>query len=182
MDKWEDIICPVMREKLEKNKLHHRFWQSTFNGDGKFEVRHGMDGYIVDMKAKTCTCRMWQLSGIPCSHSITAIYFNKDEPERYVSKWLMTGTNKRIYKHSLQPLNGERMWPRTDLKPMLPPPDRRMPGRPKTTRRKDIHEETKTRSEVTRVGRTMKCSECNSIGHNKSGCKVLLHTNIINLL
>lgn len=29
---------------------------------------------VVDLKQKTCTCRIWQISGLPCSHAAGIIF------------------------------------------------------------------------------------------------------------
>lgn len=60
-----DPICPRIREKLEANKVQHKHWTCGHNSDRKFEVKNGDIGYIVNMMDLTCSCRMWQLSGIP---------------------------------------------------------------------------------------------------------------------
>jgi len=41
-------------------------------------------GLIPAFDEKTCSCRRWDLTGIPCNHAIAAIWIKKDEPEIYV--------------------------------------------------------------------------------------------------
>ena len=90
----------------------------------------GENGYVVDTNDRTCSCRMWELSGIPCCHAISAIYYLKDYPYNYVAGCYKIDRCKAAYGHYLQPLNGEKLWPKDTCEPMLPPPHRRMPGRP----------------------------------------------------
>lgn len=59
MSKWEDSLCPRIREVLERNKTEHRHWGLVYNGNNKFEVRQGLVGYVVNFIKMTCTCRMW---------------------------------------------------------------------------------------------------------------------------
>ena len=44
-------------------------------GLSKFEIKtmYG-DQHVVDLAAKTCSCRRWNLIGIPCLHFVVAIY------------------------------------------------------------------------------------------------------------
>ncbi|GJS94482.1 multidrug resistance-associated protein 5 [Tanacetum coccineum] len=126
-EKWNDGICPNIKKKLEKCKDDHRFWKVIASGQTSFEVRNGYEGFKVNERARTCTCRGWQLSGIPCVHGIAAIYFLHKDPENYVSQ---------------QP---------------LPPIKRRMPGRPPHKRKRDAMEDdggnrTRIRSKVTARG------------------------------
>ncbi|KAM7485764.1 hypothetical protein LguiA_001773 [Lonicera macranthoides] len=97
-------------------------------------VKRGEDGYTVDLKNRTCACRMGDLFGIPCYHAISAIYYIKEDPIKYVSGWFYIEEYKKSYKYFLQPLNGEKLWPMTELQPFLPPPSRRMFGRPRKNR------------------------------------------------
>ncbi|GKG34683.1 hypothetical protein Tco_0437379, partial [Tanacetum coccineum] len=59
------------------------------------------------------------------------------------------------------------MWKRTDNHPPLPPIMRKMPGR---LRKERIKAPSENNSQVSRVGRVMRCSNCQGIGHNKASC------------
>ena len=49
-----------------------------------FEVRSGSQAFTVNEPKTTCTCRMWQLSGIPCVHATKVILYINKTPESYV--------------------------------------------------------------------------------------------------
>ena len=41
--------------------------------------------FVVNLQERTCTCRKWQVSGIPCKHALAFITSLSDEPiEKYV--------------------------------------------------------------------------------------------------
>ena len=63
------------------------------------------------------------------------------------------------------------MWPRTDNVKPLPPPIRRLPGRPKTRRRKHVTEESGSYKKLRAVGGRKVCKNCWEKGHNKRTCK-----------
>ncbi|WMV11418.1 hypothetical protein MTR67_004803 [Solanum verrucosum] len=48
-----------------------------FNGAAGFEVKEGFCQHKVDIARRTCSCRVWQLRGIPCAHVMAALYFKK---------------------------------------------------------------------------------------------------------
>lgn len=97
-----------------------------------FEVFIGPTlGYVVNMKVCTCTCNMWQLSGIPCVHAISAIYYGNGNPYDFVHACYMKKTYRKTYSGYLQPMEGSNMWPESRIQPVFPPSERRMPGRPK---------------------------------------------------
>ncbi|GJZ52731.1 hypothetical protein Tco_0607616, partial [Tanacetum coccineum] len=82
---WSDEICPNIRKKVEIIKDKHRDWRVIPSGGSKFEVRNGYEAFKVDEMNMTCSCRQWQLTGIPCAHGCAAIYFLHKDPDKYVS-------------------------------------------------------------------------------------------------
>ncbi|RZB69451.1 hypothetical protein D0Y65_038990 [Glycine soja] len=36
----------------------------------------GMEKFVVNLKQQTCSCRKWELTGIPCTHSIACMWIN----------------------------------------------------------------------------------------------------------
>ncbi|GKB61578.1 multidrug resistance-associated protein 5 [Tanacetum coccineum] len=42
--------------------------------EGTTKVRSGSEGFTVDEGKRTCSCRMWQLSGIPSVHATNVIF------------------------------------------------------------------------------------------------------------
>ena len=168
----EDLLCPRIRKKLEENKRQYRFWNCQHNNEKKFEISLGDIAYTVDMEARTCSCRMWQLSGILCPHAINAIYFLKDKPDKFVDEVFLKKTYAATYKHYMEPMNGQNMWPKSSMAPVLPPAARRLPGRPKKARRMEFHENPKSTGKLSRKGCQMKCSNCGKPNHNKSTCKI----------
>lgn len=134
-----------------------------------FETRNAYEAMVVDLDAKKCSCRLWDISDIPCVHSIAAIYSINEDPENYVGKWFTKDIFKMAYEKNIRPLNGSNMWiPTSFIKP-TPPKERRMPGRPSIKRKRSESESQGTR--VTRSGKTMTCRNCLEKGHNARTCK-----------
>lgn len=73
----------------------------------------------------------------------------------------------------MPPLHGEKMWPQGEGFPVLPPPAKKMPRRPKKKRNKNPLEEKhpKNPTKLRKHGTPMTCSNCNKQGHNRKGCK-----------
>ncbi|KAF3669419.1 putative DNA-directed RNA polymerase I subunit rpa1-like [Capsicum annuum] len=57
------------------------------NGDNGYEVTEGENKYIVNLKEKRCTCRIWDLTGLPCPHAIKAMKHKKMKPKTEISKY-----------------------------------------------------------------------------------------------
>ncbi|GJZ32417.1 multidrug resistance-associated protein 5 [Tanacetum coccineum] len=79
------VLDKLFRLKLITNNC--RFWHVIPAGGNLFEVRLGSEGFTVDEEKRTCSCRMWQLSGIPCVHATKLIFLINKVPESYVPAW-----------------------------------------------------------------------------------------------
>ncbi|KAL7237235.1 hypothetical protein ACSBR2_003511 [Camellia fascicularis] len=77
-------ISPNILKDLEALKVQARNCFATYCGDRKFEVDCGDTTHIVDLEARKCSCRMWDLTRIHCKHAISSIYVQREKPEDYV--------------------------------------------------------------------------------------------------
>ncbi|CAI9295760.1 unnamed protein product [Lactuca saligna] len=83
---WGNQICPTIREIMNDIKKGLRHYQVLPSGLNQFEVRGTTDAYEVDLEERTCSCRLWQLNGIGCVHSVAATSFMNRDVESYVEK------------------------------------------------------------------------------------------------
>ncbi|KAK2356811.1 hypothetical protein QL285_094135 [Trifolium repens] len=69
------ILCPMQQSRLKKLKIKSNLWTPLWSGDGRFQVSNNnwITHVDVDIYAQTCTCRNWQLTGIPCEHGIATL-------------------------------------------------------------------------------------------------------------
>ncbi|CAH9098044.1 unnamed protein product [Cuscuta europaea] len=105
-----------------------------FNGDDGYEVKCGSCQYKVRLHASTCSCRAWDLSGIPCPHVVYAISYKGDDAEQYVDHCNFKQVYQRIYSYHLQPMNEELLWTRTQNNDIVPPIPKKLSSRPKKKR------------------------------------------------
>ena len=143
----------------------------TACGYQKFEVRMCDSAYGVDLLARRCACRMWQLTGIPCVHAMAAIANMNQDAEAFVSSSFTKEAFLRCYQYSINPVNGSDMWPDVPYDKPLPPKRRRLPGRPTVKRRRDAGEREMSSHTVTKRGTQIRCSICKVTGHNKKSCQ-----------
>lgn len=137
-----------------------------------------MEQCVVDMVQHTCSCRKWELTGIPCKHAIVAIWDmrknNKDVglPESWVHPTYWLKTWKEMYSFKIEPINGRRMWEKYPCPTTLLPPKHHVPiGRPKKKRKKSDVEDLVKGNSASRKNKSVTCSKCKNIGHNARSCK-----------
>ncbi|KAF3677508.1 putative TMV resistance protein N-like isoform X1 [Capsicum annuum] len=136
VDTWISDISPMARLILEDNKEIGRKLKVNWNHETRFEIQNGDYRHIVDLVKKTCTCRLWQLRGIPCKHVVCALYHIGHESKNYVEHWYRRDTFLRAYKYFIQPISNMIMWPESNNPPIEPPEVKPMPGRPSRIRKK----------------------------------------------
>ncbi|GJW25672.1 splicing factor [Tanacetum coccineum] len=163
----EDTITPSVRRQLEHLKIKQRFWLVFPSAFQEVEVRRGDEAYGVNLNTRKCSCRMWELSGIPCVHAVAAYTHMKMEPELGVSQFYSKNKWLEAYQHSIRPVPGSKLWKPVDFPKPLPPIERKMPRRPRKVR---IRHPTENDHEISRRRRVMHCHKCWEVGHNKSTC------------
>ena len=123
----------------------------------------------MDLEKRTCTCRKWEITGIPCCHAISCIFFNREAAEKYTNDCYKASTYKACYGPIIDPINDQNMWTPTGLPLMQPLIKRRPTGRPKKKRAREPNEPRMGHSKG--LGIAKRCKSCGRMGHNKRSCK-----------
>nr|XP_025657492.1 uncharacterized protein LOC112754119 [Arachis hypogaea] len=134
IEKYKDDILPRIKLKLQKEIDASRWWFPVAAGISKFKVIRGRDKFVVDLLMKECTCRKFQMTGLPCPHAVSAINCAKDDIRKYVSSCYNKAAYVACYTPMINPCNGHTMWERTTHPDVMPPPHRVPIGRPKKKR------------------------------------------------
>ncbi|XP_010557976.1 PREDICTED: uncharacterized protein LOC104826793 [Tarenaya hassleriana] len=165
-------FTPRTMIELEKSRNQSRFCFVTPSGRGIYEVMEFGISYSVDLSGHSCACRKWDLTGVPCQHSLAVINFKKDKLSGYISEYFLTSRWVAMYENNILPVNGQPLWQKVD-KPLIGVPDKRkMPGRPKKhNRKKDPHESPSKSGKLSKHGRVFTCGRCKQVGHTKKSCK-----------
>ncbi|KAL2235316.1 UNVERIFIED_CONTAM: hypothetical protein Sindi_1263800, partial [Sesamum indicum] len=177
--KWKGTLCPKIKKLLKKYvdkigdcipiKANDRHYQISCYDGSQFSV---------DLERRTCTCRLWQLSGIPCKHACSAIFNQNLQPEDMVHPYYNVDTYKSVYEPAILPISGEMLWSETGFIPPLPPNFGRGPGRPAGARNREP-DEGKEKGEKKKQKKQIKlkrqhvkhhCKICGEEGHNAKGC------------
>ncbi|XP_074283613.1 uncharacterized protein LOC141608152 [Silene latifolia] len=102
----------------------------------RFCVDHRGKKKAVNLALKTCSCKSWQLTGIPCPHATFCIREQRDEVLDYVDEFYTKETYLKAFQHPIAAMPGYGDWEKVDLTPPAPPPYKKLPGRPKLKKRR----------------------------------------------
>ncbi|XP_062085841.1 uncharacterized protein LOC133791949 [Humulus lupulus] len=138
---WESSIAPRVATVLEKNKVEAGSHIPTKGSEFMYQVMNMYGGmYSVDLANWVCSCRRWELTGIPCSHVVAAIWHKREDPVTYVSKWYTKEYYMKAYSQQIFPIRNQDEWPRSGKVGMIKPIGKTQPGRPKKSRRVELDE------------------------------------------
>ncbi|XP_057808548.1 uncharacterized protein LOC131023028 [Salvia miltiorrhiza] len=166
-----DRVCPGIIKGLEKTKSKSVEAYVFSNMNKKYEVSFRGRAFVVDVNARSCTCREWDVTGIPCLHACAAIQFEGEEPSAYVHGYYTVERYLEAYKYAIESLVSGEMWLEANGFVVKPPAIRKLPGRPKKVRRRDLEEDPKNPHKLKRFGLVMTCRNCQQKGHNSKTCK-----------
>jgi hypothetical protein len=105
-EKWTTIICPNINKKLNVYISQSAYCHAICNGEDKYEVKHYDNRFTVDLVSKTCSGRYWQLSGLPCCHTISCILFKTNCLNDYVADCYSIHHFKQTYSQCLNLVEG----------------------------------------------------------------------------
>jgi hypothetical protein len=161
--------CPKILEKLEQCGKKAGDCIATYAGEGLFEVVYRNKQFVVDLTHKTCGCRQWDMTSIPCPHAIAAIFYNSSNPEDYLHEYYSVEMYKRAYDLMIFPIPSEEQWVRTNQDVVDPPFVKAALGRPKKLRSRGP-DEPRNSYRIRKGGVTMRCLHCRQVGHNARTC------------
>ena len=148
-------MCPNIQDKLEKLKYESIHFNVTPSDRFMYEVDNGRERHVVDLVRKTCSCRIWDLIGLPCKHGIFAIVKNLEKVEDYVHPCYLKETFGETYKKIIQPMLGQSEWVETKQPASVASHVYKPPDRPPKQRKRDL-EESRNPYKVSRMNKTIK--------------------------
>ena len=161
--------------KTIAEETKNRKWckKRTPGPNGVSEVEENGISHTVNMDRRTCTCRRWDLTGIPCRHALKVIQDKKLNAENFVADCYLTTLWKQQYSDSITPVEGMKFWKEAPGSQIQPPARPAEKGRKKNLekRKKSIYESPTKGKKVSKHLKTIHCYRCGFPGHNSLYCK-----------
>uniref|UniRef100_A0A2N9H220 SWIM-type domain-containing protein n=1 Tax=Fagus sylvatica TaxID=28930 RepID=A0A2N9H220_FAGSY len=136
------LELPSAEKRILEAIADARCYQVLRANEVEFEIVSTERTNIVDIQSRVCSCRCWQLYGLPCAHAAAALI-------SYKSQWRELGEG------------AEGGGAKVDIT-IRPPKTRRPPGRPK---KKVLRVEN-----LKGPKRVVQCGRCHMLGHSQKKC------------
>ncbi|GJU39632.1 transposase, MuDR, MULE transposase domain protein [Tanacetum coccineum] len=131
-------ITDWVADKVHKRKLKSALWVVNGIDPNLYQVYDGGHNREVNLMSRSCQCRKWQLSGIPCGHVIAVTRFlGLIDCVQFVADWFKKEKYQGTYAESIHFVGDMHEWELpSHIHPAIPPRmDNPQPGRPKNTNR-----------------------------------------------
>ncbi|XP_062179417.1 uncharacterized protein LOC133884028 [Phragmites australis] len=162
----EGRIIPAITKSLNAKSKAIKDHEVLTCGAGTAEVTVSTIRHVINLEQKTCSCRVWQVTGKPCSHALAFIAKLSREVhmDDFVHEYFSVERFRKAYAGVFNPMTSKHQWPRVDIGCKIKKPKlRRKPGRPRVSRIK-ASDEAHTR-------KRRECTECHELGHTAKHCQ-----------
>jgi hypothetical protein len=169
--RMEGKILPHIISKLKElsRNLDIDVVTSSLDGIAEVMARGGSSyRFVVNLKERTCSCRAWDVSGIPCKHAIAYITSIPGEKiEDHVDNYYSVQSFRAAYEGTIPSIPDKSMWPKKEhgfflYRPLL----KSTAGRRRQNRYKGAAEGSSKGAK----GRHQ-CPICQQYGHHWYTCK-----------
>lgn len=167
---WNTVLVPSAEKRLSEVISSATCYQVLRSDHVEFEVISADRSHIVNIGTRCCSCRDWQVYGLPCSHAAAALLSSRKDVYEFCEKRFLAAKYREAYSQLIYPTPDRRQWGNASImscdeisRVVRPPKSRRPPGRPE---KKRLCTEDDSREK-----HTVHCSICNQTGHYKTTCK-----------
>jgi hypothetical protein len=172
--KLENNILPNVMKDLNARSRGLKYMWRYSHKDGGTQMLGEVEGvtrdlihwrHTVDLQERTCTCRRWQVTGLPCTHALCIITSIRGyNIEDYVHEYYSVAKFKKAYEKSVKPMTDRTQWPEVNIDFKLWPPIlKRAADRPRERRIKSVAEGGNGK-------RSIRCRRCKGFGHMAKTC------------
>lgn len=175
--RWNSILVPSAEKKISEAIADAHCYQVLRANEVEFEIVSTERTNIVDIRTRVCSCRRWQLYGIPCAHAAAALISCGQNAHMFAEHCFTVASYREAYSQNIMPIPDRSLWnepgegvaegggAKVDIV-IRPPKTRRPPGRPK---KKVLRVEN-----LKRPKRVVQCGRCHMLGHSQKKCTLPL--------
>ncbi|XP_038709792.1 uncharacterized protein LOC120004508 [Tripterygium wilfordii] len=168
------ILVPSAEKRILEAIADARCYQVLRANEVEFEIVSTERTNIVDIRSRECSCRRWQIYGLPCAHAAAALISCGQNAHLFAEPCFTVASYRETYSQMINHIPDKSLWnepgegtegggAKADLV-ISPPKTRRPPGRPK---KKVLRLEN-----FKRPKRVVQCGRCHLLGHSQKKCSM----------
>lgn len=171
---YNSILVPSAEKLISEAIADSGCYQVLRANKVEFEIVSSERTNIVDTQARCCSCRRWQIYGIPCAHAVAALLSCGEDPRLYAHECFSIMKYRETYSQPIFSIPDRSQWNlpfsfaqgagSKAYAVLRPPKIRRPPGRPKM---KILKIES-----LKRPKRIVQCGRCHLLGHSQKKCSL----------
>ncbi|OVA14655.1 zinc finger protein [Macleaya cordata] len=138
---WNSILVPSAEKRILEAIADSRCYQVLRANEVEFEIVSTERTNIVDIRSRVCSCRRWQIYGLPCAHAAAALISCGQNAQLFAEPCFTVVSYRETYSQIINPIPDKSHWKepgegadgggaKVDIT-IRPPKTRRPPGRPK---------------------------------------------------
>ncbi|XP_010558587.1 PREDICTED: uncharacterized protein LOC104827178 [Tarenaya hassleriana] len=173
--RWNSILVPSAERQISEAISDAHCYQVLRANEVEFEIVSTERTNIVDIRTRVCSCRRWQLYGLPCAHAAAALISCGQTVELFGEPCFTVASYQQTYSQMIGQIPDKSLWKeqgevldsvngrgsKFDV-PIRPPKTRRPPGRPK--------KKVQRVENLKRPKRIVQCGRCHLLGHSQKKC------------
>uniref|UniRef100_A0A1J3EJ93 SWIM-type domain-containing protein n=1 Tax=Noccaea caerulescens TaxID=107243 RepID=A0A1J3EJ93_NOCCA len=167
--RWNSILVPSAERRITEAVSDARCYQVLRANEVEFEIVSTERTNIVDIRTRVCSCRRWQIYGLPCAHAAAALISCGQNVQLFAEACFTVVCYQQTYSQMIGEVPDRSLWKEEGEEVVgggslriRPPKTRRPPGRPK---KKVVRVEN-----LKRPKRIVQCGRCHLLGHSQKKC------------
>ncbi|GJS16124.1 mutator type transposase [Tanacetum coccineum] len=163
------ITLPGIYQTISQEKEAAQYIVTWYRGDLYQAVGPHRDQCVCNMNLRTCSCKKWKLTGMPCKYAVASIWnmasngLEAGIPESWVSECFWLSTWQEMYRFKINPCNGPDMLKKSPSLITLTPPDYHTSiGRPLKKRKisdAELFDVLVRKGKLGKVGKLVTCTK-----------------------
>lgn len=169
---WSSTLVPSAERQVSDALDCARTHQVLRANEAQFEVISHQGTYIVDVRSRCCSCKGWEVYGLPCSHAVAALLSCRQNVHRFSESCFTVASFRKAYSQTIHPIPDRTLWhemsgdqqgevsgedvvvnPPKSLRPPAQSRKRRVPTGERSQSKRVVH-----------------CSRCYQTGHFRTTC------------
>ncbi|KAL6515688.1 hypothetical protein OROHE_018722 [Orobanche hederae] len=168
------ILVPSAEKRISEAIYDAQCYKVLRANEVEFEIVSTERTNIVDINRRVCSCRRWQVDGLPCAHVAAALISCGQNVHLFAEHCFTVQSYRETYSQMIYPIPDKSLWKEAGEEGegggdvakfeimIRPPRTRRPPGRPK---KKVLRIES-----FKRPKRIIQCGRCHMLGHSQKKC------------